>query len=125
MYQRAYGCGAYGGRRKEFFNSTPVNITETDQAYTIHLYAPGLVKEKISVTTQKDMLSIHYKADREESSEHFTRREYRPENLERTFDLKGKVDIDKIKSTYQEGILIIELPKTESARRPAQQVNIK
>lgn len=125
MYNRPYGCGSRGwGRHQPFFNTSPVDITESDTSYTIRLYAPGLVKENISVTTQRDILSIKYTAPNDEKKENFTRREYRPENIERTFDLKGKVDADNIRSVYQEGILTIELPKTEAAQKPPKQVNV-
>ena len=53
------------------------------------------------------------------------RSEYRPEEINRTFDLKGKVAIDRIRASYVEGVLKIELPKTEAAKRPAQDVSIR
>jgi HSP20 family molecular chaperone IbpA len=40
-----------------------VNIVETDRAFTVQVVAPGLEKQKISMTTQNDMLSIRYKAE--------------------------------------------------------------
>jgi HSP20 family molecular chaperone IbpA len=34
------------------------------------------------------------------------------------------VDVEKIKATYTDGVLIVELPKTDSAKKPSQEVKI-
>jgi HSP20 family protein len=81
-----------------------------------------MAKEYISITTQNDVLSIQYKAENENAGTHFTRREYRPGEIQRVFELRGKVDTDKIKATYAEGILTIDLPKTEAAKKPFHEV---
>jgi HSP20 family protein len=103
--------------------TAPVNITETESAYIINLYAPALQKEALSITTQNDLLTIRYKGEKEPAT-NYTRREYRTEEINRTFDLKGKVVIDRIKAAYTEGVLRIELPKTDAAKRSAQDVPI-
>ena len=106
------------------FQQPPVNIEETDREFIINLYAPALKKEAISVTTKGDVLSIKYNGDREEG-ERFTRKEFYTNTIYRSFDLKGKVNIDAIHASYDEGILKIVLPKTTSAQRPAQNVEVR
>jgi len=103
---------------------TPVNITDSGDAYTILLYAPRLNKELFELTTQQDILTVKYKDDSKEDKSYYTRKEYRPEEIVRSFDLKGKVEIDGIKARYTEGVLIIHLPKTEAAKKKAQSVNV-
>jgi HSP20 family protein len=124
MENRQFRCGPSGWRRHGFYQAPPVNISETEREYILHVYAPSLVKENISITTHNDVLSIGYKAEKDDSSPHFTRKEYRVEEIDRSFDLKGKVDVDRIKASYQEGILKVELPKTEGAKRPSQEVPV-
>lgn len=124
MENRQYECGPGGWRGQRFFNTPPVNITETKNEYILNLYAPSLTKENITVTTQNDILTIRYKPEENSSSKSFTRREYCTDEIERSFDLKGKVDTDGIKAAYAEGILKIELPKTDSAKKPAQEVSV-
>ena len=124
MYNRPYGCGPMGWRHAGLANAAPIDITETNDAYIINLYAPALRKDAIAITTANDILTISYKGEKETTTT-FKRREYRPEEINRTFDLKGKVAIDRIRASYVEGVLKIELPKTEAAKRPAQDVSIR
>jgi len=105
-------------------SQTPVNIEETDDAYIINMYAPALVKEHIQIATQNDMLHIRYKPENGDPSVRFTRREYGDRGISRSFELKGKVDTDKISATYKEGILRVELPKNEAAKKPMQDVPV-
>jgi HSP20 family protein len=103
---------------------SPVNITDSGNAYTINLYAPLLNKEQFSITTQQDILSVKYNESSPNDKSHYTRKEYRPDEIDRSFDLKGKVEIDGISATYIDGVLSIHLPKTEAARKQAQKVSI-
>jgi HSP20 family protein len=106
------------------FQQPPVNIKETEEEYIINLYAPSLKKEAISITTKGDVLSIKYDGD-QETTERFTRKEFHTNSISRSFDLKGKVKVDAIDASYIEGILKIVLPKTDLARRPSQNVEIR
>lgn len=124
MQGRYYRCGHGGWRHPGLYKTAPVNIEETEAGYTLYLYAPAIAKENISITTQNDVLSIQCKPGNENAGTHFTRREYRPGEIQRVFELKGKVDTDKIRAAYAEGILTIELPKTEAARKPSRDVHL-
>jgi len=123
MYYNGYGCGPRQWREQQM-QLSPVNIIDSEDAYTIHLYAPRLNKDQFELTTQQDILTVKYKDDARDDKAYYTRKEYRPEEIARSFDLKGKVEIDSIKATYAEGVLIIQLPKTEAARKRAQSVNV-
>ena len=123
MYYSGYGCGPRQWREQQM-QLTPVNITDSGDEYTIQLYAPRLNKELFELTTQQDILTVKYKEDGQTDKTYYTRKEYRPEEIARSFDLKGKVEIDAIKASYSEGVLIIHLPKTEAAKKKAQSINV-
>ncbi len=123
MEHRNYGCRPMGRWQQSLYHSTPVNITETENEYELNLYAPALQKDAISITTQNDILSIRYKGEKVPDGS-YTRREYRTEEINRSFDLKGKVAIDRISATYAEGILKIVMPKTDSAKQPLHEVSL-
>ena len=123
MYYSGNDCGP-GSWRDRQMQVSPVNITDSGDAYTINLYAPRLNKEQFTITAQQDVLSVKYDEDNRADKSHYTRKEYRPGDIDRSFDLKGKVDIDGIKATYLDGVLIIHLPKTEAAKKKAQSVNV-
>jgi HSP20 family protein len=123
MYYSGYGCGPRQWREQQM-QLSPVNIVDSGDEYTIHLYAPRLNKDQFELTTQQDILTVKYKEDNQSDKAYYTRKEYRPDEIARSFDLKGKVEIDGIKATYSDGVLIIHLPKTEAARKKAQSVNV-
>jgi HSP20 family protein len=137
MYYRGYGCGPWGGwgpgPQRGFDrwgghrfgqHQPPVDITESDTEYTIKMYAPALEKEKIQLSTKNDILTVTYRGDEKADDRNFTRREYRGNSIERSFDLKGKVDADNISAKYNDGVLTILLPKSANAKKPAQNVPI-
>ena len=123
MYYSGYGCGPRQWREQQM-QLSPVDIIDSGDAYTIHLYAPRLNKDQFELTTQQDVLTVKYNKGSQEEKIHYTRKEYRPDEISRSFDLKGKVEIDGIKASYSEGVLIIHLPKTEAAKKKAQSVNV-
>jgi HSP20 family protein len=112
-----------GWTRQTGYRQPPVNIEEKDDGFILQLYAPALTREQISVSTRNDLLLIRLKATQPSSPEtRFTRREYGGTDLERSFELRGKVDVDQIRALYANGVLRIELPKTDAAKRPPQEV---
>ncbi len=130
MRQAYSGCGRGGWQHRDwhrhaamFRRQPPVNITENPDAFIIELFAPGMSKEMFKITTQDDVLSIRYTPG-SETAEHYRHQEYRLREFERSFDLKGKVNLDDISAKYDEGILKIRLSKTAAAKRPAQDIRI-
>jgi HSP20 family protein len=111
------------------FKSLPaVNITESDNGYTIEVAAPGLNKKDFKIDLDKNTLTIaSVKEDKqEENNERYTRREFRYSNFSRTFTLPETVDSDKISAVHKDGILHVDIPKMEEAKvKPARQIAIK
>jgi len=93
----------------------PVNIEDTPAAYILSLYADGLDKSALRVSTQDDLLSIRYQPQHtEDGARRFTRRERAPSGFERSFGLNAKVRIDDISATYVDGVLTVQLPKMQN-----------
>jgi len=106
-------------------NRPAVNIEETDEAFTLHLYAAGLHKEAIKLSVKEDVLTIAYSApESAENSNQFAHREYTSGSFERLFQLNEKVLTDRISAAYNDGILKVTLPKNPETNKPAQQVNV-
>ena len=111
-------------------NSTlpAVNIRENSDEFMIEVAAPGM-KKQIRVDYENGRLTIssELKEDGEDNSnDAFTRREFSYKSFQRTFTIaENLVDGDKIKATYNEGILHISLPKREEVKpKPARQIKI-
>lgn len=111
------------------FKSLPaVNITESDNGYTIEVAAPGLNKKDFKIDLDKNTLTIaSVREDKqEENNERYTRREFRYSNFSRTFTLPETVDSDKISAVHKDGILHVDIPKMEEAKvKPARQIAVK
>ena len=111
------------------FKSLPaVNITESENGYTIEVAAPGLNKKDFKIDLDKNSLTIASAREdkQEENNEKFTRREFRYANFSRAFTLPETVDGEKISAVHKDGILYVDIPKMEEAKeKPARQIAIK
>lgn len=97
------------------------NITENKDNYLISLAAPGLTKEDFHIDLEGDMLTISCEKEerKEEKSDKMTRNEYNFTSFSRSFNLPDEVMMDRIEANYADGILKIQLPKKEEARKPS------
>lgn len=101
-----------------FAGGTPVNITETNEAYHLDMIAPGRQKEDFQVELKDNVLTISFeKKTGTENEEHKTvRREFRIESFKRSFTINDKVDATRISASYTNGILKLVLPKKEDVK---------
>jgi HSP20 family protein len=90
----------------------PVNIRETESGYDLHLPAPGRQKAdfKLTVEAGKTLL-ISYDAPAPTSSDHWLHQEFKLTSFSRSVKLTDRADVSGITATYEEGILMITIPK--------------
>ncbi len=90
-----------------------VNVTEADKEYKISVAAPGLQKDDFKVNVDGNMITISAERSTrsEEKEEKFTRKEYNYTSFSRTFTLPDNVMADKIEARYENGELMLMLPK--------------
>ncbi len=103
---------------KDFTDATmpAVNIKELEKSYELEFAVPGLDKKDFNIDLNHNVLTVSYEKKNEdkEQEDNYTRREYSYESFQRSFTLpEGKVNYDKIKANYKNGILKIELPKRD------------
>lgn len=98
-----------------------VNITENDSEYRIELAAPGLAKDDFKIEVEEGLLTIsaEKKEEKKENNERFTRREYSFGSFSRSFTLPEHVKTENIAGKYEDGILKLVLPKTETEKKRA------
>ncbi len=107
--------------------SAPVNILETDKLYELHIVAPGLKKEDFKLNIERDVLTITAEQNpenKEPQEGKWLRSEFRKKSFKRTFTLNDKVDAAKISAKYNDGILVVTLPKKEPSANPAQEIPV-
>jgi HSP20 family protein len=99
-----------------------VNIKETNNAYEVELAVPGMEKSDFNIELEGNRLIISSskKQEHENREENYTRREFSYQSFQRSFSLpENTVDADNIKARYENGLLIIDIPKKEDAKKNA------
>ncbi|MBS1661001.1 MAG: Hsp20/alpha crystallin family protein [Bacteroidetes bacterium] len=105
-----------------------VNVVEKKNYYEISVAAPGLKKDDFQIDIQGDLLTIsaEKETNKEEKEERFTRQEFNYTSFSRSFTLPDWVNKDKVEAGYENGLLTINLPKTEEKKQAAtRQIAIK
>jgi HSP20 family protein len=117
--------GPWGaGFRRPKYN-VPVNIVDNPDSYEVHVYAVGFAKENIRISVADGMLYISGTREVDENNlPNFSLQEYPIKSFERVIGLNEQVDTANISAKQENGVLIITLPKTPEAQKPAQEVKI-
>ena len=95
-------------------------IAETESDYTIAAELPGIGKEHVEIVVDEDVLTIkgEKKADEKKGEKSYLFSERRYGSFERKFQLPEAVEQDKIIANYENGVLILSLPKKPEAQKP-------
>jgi len=94
-----------------------VNVTENKAEYKLEVAAPGFKKEDFKLEVKNGYLTIagEVKEEKEEKEgDKYTRREFRYNSFSRSFALPDDVLDAKIGARYNDGILLITLPKSKT-----------
>jgi HSP20 family protein len=96
----------------------PVDIHETDEALILKAELPGFSKDDVHVELHNNRLTLRgeRRHETEVKEEQYHRRERAYGSFQRTFQLPTTIDQDKVKASFQNGILELRLPKSEAAK---------
>jgi HSP20 family protein len=103
-----------------------VDVSETDNEYTIKAEIPEVKKEDVKVTLQDGELTIQgeRKQEKEEKGKRYHRIERSYGSFLRSFSLPVNVDESKAKAEFKDGVLTLTLPKSEQAKPKAIDVKV-
>ncbi len=104
-----------------------VDETEDEKAFHIQVELPGMDKEDVDITMANGLLTIRgeKKREEEEKGKDFYRKERSFGAFRRSLPIPADVDESKIDASFTKGVLYIELPKTEEARKKITHIDIK
>jgi len=95
-----------------------VDIFEESDVIRLVAEVPGVRPEDVEISVEGSLLTI--KGTKEQVAEPKAEKVHRYERtygaFERTFTLSASIDSNKIKATYNLGVLTITLPKAETAK---------
>ncbi len=102
------------------------NITEKDKSYDITLMAPGLNKADFKIALENNLLTISFEKNEEktEETEKFIKKEFAIKSFKRSFTVSEKLNADEITAAYENGLLTVNIPKSEEAEVKAKTINI-
>ncbi len=94
-----------------------VNSKETATNFELELLVPGRKKDDFKIEIDKNILTISTEEKHEEKKveETYAIREFGYAAFKRAFTLPKTIDEEKIKASYEEGILRFTFPKKEEA----------
>ena len=108
------GNGEFGGL------SPKVDVSETKKAVQVTAELPGMEEKDVEVTFADGLLTIagEHKAEKEEKDEdkQYYLRECSYGSFRRVLPVGDDIDEDKVKATFRNGRLTVELPKTKEAK---------
>ncbi|OHD68251.1 MAG: hypothetical protein A2W19_16760 [Spirochaetes bacterium RBG_16_49_21] len=123
----------------DFFRMTPstlfdyklmpkVDVHEDDKAIYVKAEIPGLEEKDLQVSLKENMLTISGEK-KEEKTEEDKKRDYyycerRFGSFSRAIELPASVKADAVKAKYHNGVLEIELPKSEEAQPKKISINV-
>ena len=103
--------------RMQTTNVMPVDVYETDDAFVVRAFMPGLSANDLSISVEQRMVTIHGEPQSEEGQNLRTIVRERPVGaFTRTFTLPVQVDAEKVQAELRDGVLDLTLPKAASAK---------
>lgn len=92
----------------------PVDIYETENAYTIEAEVAGYDEEGIKLHVDKHVLTLSSEGAKEEDKEAIVKEICTPA-FERSFSLPEDADEASINADYRNGVLMVTVPKVKKA----------
>ncbi len=103
-----------------FNNRIPsVDVREEEGRYILEAELPGMTEKDIEVKVDENLLSISankMEEKKEEKKNGYLLKERRSSSFKRSFVLPKDADREKINASFKNGLLSLEIPKTEKAK---------
>jgi len=103
-----------------------VDISEMPQQYSIRAEIPGMKKEDIKISVNKNVLTLsgEKKEEKKTEGEKFHRMESYYGSFQRSFVLPDGIKADKVEANFKDGVLSISIPKSEEAKSKTVEIKV-
>ena len=104
-----------------------VDIAETDKAFEIKAEIPEVNKEDVKVSVHNGVLTIQgeRKQEKEEKGKRYHRIERYYGSFTRSFTLPDNVDETKISASFKDGVLNLQIQKTEEVKPKSIEIKVE
>ena len=102
----------------ELLHPVALNITETDEAFTVKAEVPGFSEKEIEVAVEQGRVTItgQRESTKEEKKGKMVCAESRSDQILRVVNLAAEIEKDKVTAILKNGILELTLPKVAKAQ---------
>lgn len=103
-----------------------VDISETSKDYSIRAEVPGMKKEDIKITINKNVITLAGEKKEEKKSEgqKFHRMESYYGSFQRSFVLPDGIKADKVEASFKDGVLSVTVPKSEETQSKTVEIKV-
>lgn len=104
-----------------------VDATEDEKAYHVAVELPGMSEKDVEVSLSDGLLTIHgeKRQEQEEKGKDYYRKERVFGAFRRSLPIPGEVDESKIGASFKNGVLTVDLPKSEEAQKKVKRIDVK
>lgn len=111
-----------------FFTNPATNVITFDDRYELEVALPGFSKNDIEIEVDNDVLEISSKEISKDDAPklNYRLREFNYAGFKKSFKLPESADGQKVKAKFNQGLLLITIPKKEEAiPQPSRKIDIK
>lgn len=118
------GFAAPAGLASEHIGGPSVDLSETDEAYTLSAELPGVDESDIEILYTDNTVTLRgeKRLEREDGQRHYSERYYG--RFERRIPLAVEIDDARAQATFRNGVLTVVLPKSVEAQRAVRRIPI-
>ncbi|HEY5371988.1 MAG TPA: Hsp20/alpha crystallin family protein [Hanamia sp.] len=108
-------------------NFPAVNIVESNDDYQLEFNVPGRKKDDFKITVDKNILTVSFEKKEEAKDENkkIIKKEFSTQSFKRSFTLDEKINADEIDAKYEDGLLLLTLPKKEEVKALPKEIAVK
>ena len=103
-----------------------IDLRETEAELVVEAELPGLDEKDVSVTLNQGVLTLkgEKKSEREEKKDDYHLMERSYGSFQRSFQVPDTIDADKVKATFEKGVLKVTMPKRPEAVKAEKRIPI-
>jgi len=99
-----------------------IELSETEDKLKVVAELPGLEERDVDITLQEGVLTLKGQKKLEENGRFYSERWEGA--FERTIPVGQDVDPDRVKASFKNGVLTVQLPKKPEAQRQVKRISI-
>lgn len=115
----------FGMARSDTGASWPsIEVREDDQKFCVEAELPGMDEKDVEVVLTDNVLTIRgeRQAEQSDAKQHWSERYFGA--FQRQIQLSADVDRDKVRASFKQGVLRVEIPKAPEAQQRARKIPV-